>query len=220
MNQRIPWPLVIGSLLPAMGWGCSRDPTSSEIDPFCSSQPASAIVMFEDANLEAEIRDALGLGSKGELICGLLETVTTLTAAHAGIASLAGIENLTRLTVLQIRGNSITDISALSGLRSLTFLAINENGNITDISALSELTNLTGLNAWNNSITDLSVLRGLTNLAVLTPHTNPDLSDIQPLLDNPRLGAGDDVLLRSTNVSCTDVDALRAKGVGVVSECP
>ena len=195
MNKQIPWPLVIGSLLLAMGWGCSHDPTSPKIDPFCSSQPASAIVVLEDATLEAEIRDALGLGSKGELTCGLLETVTTLMAENAGIASLAGIENLTRLTVLRIRANSLTDLSAL---RSLTFLAINENGNITDISALS----------------------GLTHLAVLSLHTNPDLSDIQLLLDNPGLGAGDDVLVKSTNVSCADVDASRAKGVGVSSDCP
>ena len=287
MNRQIPWPLTIGSLLLAMGWGCTRDPTSPKIDPFCNSQPISAIAAFEDANLEAAIRDALGLGSQGDLTCGLLDNLTTLTAASAGIVSLAGIENLTRLTALQIRGdsitdvsalrglvgltslnlaaNSITDISALSGLRSLTFLAINENGNITDISALSgltslrgtlwmhsnsiadisalsELTNLTALNAWHNSITDLSALSGLTgltalrlhinsitdlselrrltNLAVLTLHTNPDLTDIQPLLDNPGLGAGDDVLLQSTKVSCTDVDRLRAKGVGVLSDCP
>ena len=164
MNKQIPWPLTIGSFLLAIGWACSRDPTSPKIDPFCNSQPASAVVAFEDTNLEVAIRDALGVGSQENLTCGVLENLTTLTAAHAGIVSLAGIENLTRLTVLQIRGNSITDvgalgglvgltrlnvaansitdISALSGLRSLTFLAINENGNITDISALSGLRSL------------------------------------------------------------------------------
>jgi hypothetical protein len=40
------------------------------------------------------------------------------------------------------------------------------------------------------------------------------------LLDNTGLGAGDQVLLGSTNVSCTDVDALQAKGVSVLSDCP
>ena len=48
---------------------------------------------------------------------------------------------------------------------------------------------------------------------------DPDLSNIQPLLDNTGLGAGDIVYLQSTNVSCTDVAALRAR-VRVQSDCP
>jgi hypothetical protein len=40
------------------------------------------------------------------------------------------------------------------------------------------------------------------------------------LLDNAGLGAGDRVGLQSTNVSCADVAALRAKGVTVYSDCP
>ena len=39
------------------------------------------------------------------------------------------------------------------------------------------------------------------------------------LLDNTGLGAGDIVYLQRTNVSCTDVAALRAK-VRVRSDCP
>ena len=206
MDKQIPRLLTVGSLLLVMGWGCTRDPTSPKIDPFCNSQPASAIVAFEDANLEAAIRDELLLGSQGELTCGLLQSLRTLTASSVGIASLAGIENLTRLTVLRIRdnsitdvsalrglvgltslnlaANSITDISALSGLRSLTFLAINENGNITDISALSGLTSLTGT-LWmhSNSIADISALSELTNLTALNAWDNSitDLSGLSGL---------------------------------------
>jgi hypothetical protein len=40
------------------------------------------------------------------------------------------------------------------------------------------------------------------------------------LLDNTGLGAGDTVYLQFTNVSCTDVAALEAKGVTVLSDCP
>ena len=285
MNRRVLRP-TIGLLLLAVGWGCTRDPTAPFI-AFCTSQPSSAVAAFEDANLEAEIRAGLSVGSQEDLTCGLLETLTNLNAGHSGIASLAGIENLTSLTTLAIRGNSITDIgplggltsltflnlaansitdiSALSGLTSLMFLAINANGHITDISPLSELTSLTGtlwiygnsitdlnglsgltnlttLNAWDNSITDisavsgltslttlrlhlnsitdLSVLRGPTNLTLLWLHNNSNLSNIQPLLENPAFGVGASVNLTSTNVSCTDVDALRAKGVAVIFDCP
>jgi hypothetical protein len=44
---------------------------------------------------------------------------------------------------------------------------------------------------------------------------NSDLSDIQSLLDNTGLGAGDQVFLSYTDVSCPDFNALRAKGVTV-----
>ena len=54
----------------------------------------------------------------------------------------------------------------------------------------------------------------------LTLTNNPDLTDIQPLLDNTGLGAGDEVLLAGTNVSCLDVALLEAKGVTVASGCP
>jgi len=111
-----------------------------------------------------------------------------------------GIQNLTRLTRLFFEfDNSITDISPLSGLTSLTFLQV-----------------------WggNNSITDISALSGLTSLRWLNLDGNPDLTNIQPLLDNSGLGAGDNVDLRGTSVSCTDVAALGAKGVTVRSDCP
>ena len=115
--------------------------------------------------------------------------------------------------------NPITDISAVSGLTSLTFLRINNNS-ITDISALSGLTSLRFLYLNNNAITDVSALSGLTSLTDLRLSDNPDLSSIQPLLDNTGLGAGDRVTLGSTTVSCTDVALLEAKGVTLNSDCP
>jgi hypothetical protein len=49
---------------------------------------------------------------------------------------------------------------------------------------------------------------------------NATLSNIQALLDNTGLGLGSIVHLGGTNVSCTDVAALQAKGVTVHSDCP
>ena len=68
------------------------------------------------------------------------------------------------------------------------------------------------------SISDISALSGLTSLTALYLEDNPALSNIQPLLDNTGLGAGDLVRLEGTNVSCTDIAALRAK-VRVRSDC-
>ena len=72
----------------------------------------------------------------------------------------------------------------------------------------------------HNSITDISPLSCLTSLTELGLYNNPELTDIQLLLDNTELGADDQVFLRNTNVSCTDVALLEAKGVLVDSECP
>jgi Leucine-rich repeat (LRR) protein len=133
------------------------------------------------------------------------------------ISALSGLTNLEG--TLWIHTNSITDISALSGLTNLTVLHA-WNNSISDLGALSELTGLTSLRVHINSITDLGNLEGLTNLELLWLHTNPNLSDVQTLLDNPGLGAGTDVNLTNTNVSCTDIDALIAKGVVMISDCP
>ena len=153
-----------------------------------------------------------------------LSGLTTLVQVQLNINSISDISalsELTNLTILTLAANSITNFSALSGLTSLTILDLSGTS-ITDInSVLSGLTSLTSLSVANNSITDISVLSGLPP----TPRTsiglgnNPDLIDIQPLLNNTGLGAGDDVDLRGTMVSCEDVALLEAKGVTVTFDC-
>ena len=76
------------------------------------------------------------------------------------------------------------------------------------------------LQLFNNSITDINALRGHTHVFDINLDNNPALTDIQPLLDNTGLGPGKVVRLMNTNVSCTDVAALEAKGVEVKSDCP
>ncbi len=182
----------------------------------CSDQSDDAIATFEDANLEVRVRSALLISAQEDLTCGLLSGLTRLAAdaapyapaleelvergldyEYAEIESLVGIHNLTSLTYLHLYNNSITDISALSGLTSLPSLGLG-----------------------GNSISDNGALSGLTSLTNLRLNDNPNLTDIQPLLDNTGIGAGDLVYLKSTNVSCTDVAALRGKGVTVSTDCP
>ena len=188
----------------------------------CSDHSDAAIATFEDANLGARVRAALSVGAQQDLTCGLVSGLTGLRASSANsanIVSLVGIQNLTSLADLDLWDNSITDISALSGLTSLTDLNLNINS-ITDIGPLIGLTSLTILYVSGNPITDIGPLSGLTNLVMLRIDELPGLTDIQPLLNNTGLGTGDAVILRNTNVSCTDVAALRAKGVGLDSDCP
>ncbi len=200
MNRRRLY-FIIGSLLLPLGCLGNDGPTdpAARLEPseFCSDHSGAAIATFEDAKLEAAIRRALSVGAQEPLTCGLISGLIMLDATSDRITSLVGIQNLTSLTQLFLGSNAITDINALSGLTSLM-----------------------GLSFRANSITDISALSGLTSLTFLDLNGNRNLTDIQPLLDNTGLGAGDLVLLEFTNVSCTDLAALRAKGVTVISDCP
>lgn len=71
------------------------------------------------------------------------------------------------LTSLNLSGNSISDISALSTLGGLSALDLSKN-NISDIRALAELTGLRTLYLDNNPITDFSPLYALENLTTLS----------------------------------------------------
>ena len=132
------------------------------------------------------------------------------------ITDVGPLRGLTRLVQLGLANNSISDISALSELRSLEALFLSGNS-ITDTSPLSRLQNLEILRLANNSITDLSPLRRLTNLRELALDNNEALYDVQPLLANEGLGAGDELDLRFTWVTCSDAAALERKGVTLLS---
>ncbi len=221
--------------------------TGGQVRPFlqagepCSDRPDAAIATFEDANLEAATRTALSVGAQDDLTCRLVAGLAVLDAPGRTIESLAGIQNFTSLAGLDLQDNSIVNIGALVGLTNLTRLSLATNS-ITNISPLSGLTSLTVLDLHDNSINDIRALTELTSLIALVLDNNPGLSDIgplsgltsltflwlndnsitdiQPLLDNTGLGEGDTVDLGSTNVTCTDVAALQAKRVVVISDCP
>ena len=242
-------PLRMGLLLLLLGC-VTDPPLVLQPSELCSDHGNSDIATFEDPNMERAVREWSGVGAQSDLTCGLVGGFEGVGFAGYGITSLVGIQNLTGLGSLELGNNLITDISALRGLTSLGYLQLYNNSitditalsglthlrdltiynnSITDISARSGLTSLTSLHLSNNSITDISALRGLTSLEYLQLDNNPDLSNIQPLLDNTGLGRPVRttfgffprfVGLRSTNVSCADVAALKAKGVDVGSDCP
>jgi len=103
------------------------------------------------------------------------DEITTLDYACVGsfgsakIVSLAGLEKLTRLQSLNLRSNSIIDISALTNLVNLTYLEISDN-NIATFTGLAGLTKLTELYLYFNIFsanTDLASLSNLVNLKYL-----------------------------------------------------
>jgi Leucine-rich repeat (LRR) protein len=157
-------------------------------------------VIFPDPNLEAVVRDGIGI-PEGPIYPSDLEGYTVLHGSADEISDLAGIEqcidlievylgsnqisdisplsSLTNVTVLFLQNNQIADISPLAGLTNLTSLLLRDNV-ITDISCLASLTNLDYLNVGFNQIDDSSALANLTSLTELYTRGN-QISDISPL---------------------------------------
>ena len=121
------------------------------------------------------------------------------------------------LESLDLSDNSISDVSALSGLINLTSLWL-YNNSISDVSALSGLIGLEELSLRNNSISDVSGLSGLINLTSLWLYNN-SISDLLPLVSNTGLGTGDVVDVRNNPLSTislnTHIPALQGRGVEV-----
>ena len=142
------------------------------------SDMAAPAVVIPDPNLRAAIEAALGKASGDPILADEMANLSELHARGANISDLTGLEHATNLirlslgrAIIEAEGfiftfNSISDISALTGLTNLADLSLSEN-RITDISPLSGLTNLTSLYLRSNSIWDISALAGLTNLTSL-----------------------------------------------------
>ena len=89
---------------------------------------------------------------------------------HDSLTDLSGLSGLKSLTSLDLRGCSrLTDLHELSGLRDLTSLNLDECSALTDLNGLSGLNKLTSLNlAGCSRLTDLRGLSGLKNLTSLS----------------------------------------------------
>ena len=105
--------------------------------------------------------------------------LTQLTVLNLGgnrITDVSALAGLTQLERLDLAGNQITDVGALAGLTQLTVLNLGGN-RITDVGALAGLTQLTELNLNATEITDASALAGLTRLTSLSLWFNPNLTE-------------------------------------------
>lgn len=170
-----------GALLLCSALGACGDPVGPVDGAYCAARPDTAVVSFEDPMLTLAVHSTLSVSLRADLTCGMVEGLTSLSAASMGIVSIEGIENMTGLTRLWIRGNEITDISPLRGLTGLTSLNLAAN-RIADVEPLRGLTGLTFLAINDNrSITDIEVLRGLTRLTGTLWIGGNAISDLRPL---------------------------------------
>ncbi len=127
------------------------------------STATARTVAIPDRNLRAAVEIALGKAAGTPITAVEMATLTRLEARQSGIQMLTGLEYATKLTVLDLGGNSISNILPVADLTNLTELWLWSN-NISNISAVAGLTNLRRLHLGGNSISDISPVTGLTNL--------------------------------------------------------
>lgn len=155
-------------------------------------------------------------------LAGMTALDRLVMARSDGITSIASLSSLTALTELDASQLSLTSADGVEGMANVEIVDIHDNP-ISDLTPFSGMTwirelDLIGLASGFN---DIGPLQTLTGLEWLNLGSNGSLSNIQPLIDNPGLGAGDEVLLALTSVNCTDGNALRANGVDVtLPGCP
>jgi Leucine-rich repeat (LRR) protein len=173
--------------LEAKGVTLTHSCTPAVLGPteFCSDYSVLDIATFTDVNLEAAVISELGVGSANDLTCGLVTGMTQLTPQGIGALTAAGVQNLTSATWIDLRSNSITDLSPFADLPNLQTLVLASNG-ITNVGPLAGITTLQTLGLFSNTISDIGPLGALSNLRVLTIQNN-SIVDISVITSLPQL---------------------------------
>ena len=83
---------------------------------------AGVVVELLDSNLRTVIEEALDKASGDTITTSDMAVLIELSASNSNISDLTGLEHAINLRSLNLGGNSISDISSLSGLTSLTWL--------------------------------------------------------------------------------------------------
>lgn len=130
----------------------------------------------------AEIRGLKGLhlvGTGFEDLSPLLDlSLMALSLGGCYPADLSLLSRMKRLRSLDLCENNLTTIDFLSGL-SLEMLNVRDNS-ICDISPLANMANMQVLNIANNNITDLGPLASMAKLRMLDFHSN-FVGSVQPI---------------------------------------
>ena len=181
-------------------FGCAEraipvEPDTTPLDAIESTQtPTDAVIVFDDAALEASIREALKT-PEGDITEADAKTLTELELSQLGpdknepyIHSLNALRYFTNLTYLGL-GFAVQnaedpqapiDLSVIANLKNLTSLQM-AGVVIDDLSLLANLNQLISLTLYNgDQPLDLSPLSGLVNLEALTLRNNR-ITDLSPL---------------------------------------
>lgn len=122
-------------------------------------------IIISDTELDTAIRELLEK-PEGPLTLEDLGKITILDISGRGVTDISSVRYLSKLTFLICDDNPISDIHILQLLSNLTFLGLGKT-EIEDIYSLGSLPSLTDLWLQNNKIADITPLRNLTNLKTL-----------------------------------------------------
>lgn len=140
--------------------------------------PFAKIVSLPDKNLEASIREELGLSSRNPITYMDMYRLFKLVAVDREITDLTGLEHAIHIRELNLLFNKVSDITPLAKLTHLRDL--NMHGNqVRDIMPLKDLNNIFRLGIGKNPISDITVLLSLKSLKHL--YLSNPIRDIRPL---------------------------------------
>jgi alpha-tubulin suppressor-like RCC1 family protein/Leucine-rich repeat (LRR) protein len=185
---------------------------------FATAVEDTSVVNIPDSNLEAAIRDELGIPD-GDITTDDMANLTLLeTPSHVDIEFLNGLEYATNLGVLWIDSAVVSDITVLWSLANLSDLSL-RNNHIFDITSLGQLTNLRMLDLYSNQISDISVLANLPTLTYVDVRNNPLNSSaeevIQTLLDRGVEVYYDQTVTNSVNIPDSNLEAAIRDELGI-----
>ena len=151
-----------------------------------------AHVSIPDSNLRAAIAETLGKSANAPITVEEMGKLRILDLRHNSVQDLTGLQHATKLTRLSIPHNQVSDLSPVKGLTNLTHLDVGDN-QVSDLSQVAGLIDLEFLSIWGNNISDLSPITGLIELRELWARHNQasDLSPVKGLTNLTHLEVGD-----------------------------
>ncbi len=114
-----------------------------------------------------------------------------------------GVEAFVNVETLYLDGYSLQDISAMSALKKLTHLEIEDGDSIKDFGVLASLTNLKSVKLESEVMKDIGFVKNLTNLEEFSLKDSI-VMDITPLADATKL----ETLVLEDNSEITDLSPL------------
>ena len=156
-----------------------RPSDDSPDDPSPDPPLPIGLVHIPDVNLRTAVEAALNKTGGTPITIEEMETLTLLVADDKGISDLRGLEYAIKLQRIELRRNSITNLSPLVKLTRLNNIKLRGN-KVSDVTPLAGLLNLDWLGLEDNEITDLVPLKGLIKLRGVGLDNNP-ISDVSPL---------------------------------------
>ncbi|MBA5942306.1 MAG: leucine-rich repeat domain-containing protein [Methanophagales archaeon] len=201
---------------PRYAYGLDIDSNTVTITVIEDEPEPDQVVIFPDPNLEAAIREALGIPADVNIYRSDLERLTELRASNRGISDLTGLEYAVNLQGLRLGWNQITDISPLSALTELRVLHLDRN-QIADITPLSGLTKLGEVEFewWLREREGVKISLGLRH---------NEITKISALVANQGLSETDGIDLRGNPLSQDSheiyLPQLKARGVEVLYDAP